>query len=205
MTRKRLGVVLVLAGAALVSFASARYVIGAVRADLARQTWDEESARRGVQSSRAMFASNVSYSAEIGQPVTRLLIPRLDLDEVVVEGVGVEELNTGPGHLPGSVMPGQVGNSVISAHRDRHFRHFDQLVVGDRIATDASGHATTWVVVSIRVVDKDAPALFRTDDATLTLTTCWPIRFVGTSPQRLIVTAKPIGADNRRFGLARGD
>jgi sortase A len=203
--RKRVGVVLVLAGAALMSFAGARYVIGSVRADRARQAWDEESARRGMQSSRSMFASNTSYSAEIGQPVTRLLIPRLDLDEIVVEGVGLDELNTGPGHLPGTVMPGVAGNSVISAHRDRHFRHFDKLVVGDRIATDASGHATTWVVVAIRVVDKDAPALFRTSEPTLTLTTCWPLRFLGTSPQRLIVTAKPISADNRKFGLARGD
>ena len=51
---------------------------------------------------------------------------------------------------------------------------------------------TTWVIVSQRVVDKDARALFRTSDTTLTLTTCWPIRYLGSAPSRLIVTAKPV-------------
>jgi sortase A len=46
----------------------------------------------------------------------------------------------------------------------------------------------------MRVVDADAPALVRTSDPTLTLTTCWPIRYVGSAPERLIVTAKPVGS-----------
>jgi sortase (surface protein transpeptidase) len=50
------------------------------------------------------------------------------------------------------------------------------------------------VVISKRVIDADAPALFRTRDATLTLTTCWPIRYLGSAPERLIVTAIPIPA-----------
>jgi sortase (surface protein transpeptidase) len=42
------------------------------------------------------------------------------------------------------------------------------------------------------VIDKDSPALFHTRDATLTLTTCWPIRYLGPAPDRLIITAKPL-------------
>ena len=52
--------------------------------------------------------------------------------------------------------------------------------------------ATTWVIVSERVVDKDTKALFPSVDPTLTLTTCWPIQYLGSAPDRLIVTAKPI-------------
>jgi sortase A len=52
-------------------------------------------------------------------------------------------------------------------------------------------------VISIRVVDADAPALIRTADPTLTLTTCWPIRYVGTAPERLIVTAKPVATESK--------
>jgi sortase (surface protein transpeptidase) len=44
------------------------------------------------------------------------------------------------------------------------------------------------------VIDKDDPALFRTRDATLTLTTCWPIRYLGPAPDRLIITAKPLSS-----------
>jgi sortase A len=66
--------------------------------------------------------------------------------------------------------------------------------VGDTVITESGVNATRWVVISKRVIDADAPALFRTPDATLTLTTCWPIRYLGTAPERLLVTAKPLQA-----------
>jgi sortase A len=122
------------------------------------------------------------------------MIPKIDLDEIVIEGVDGEELNAGPGHLPGSPLPGERGNAIISAHRDRHFKHFDALDVGDTITTESGARQDRWVVISTRVVDANAPALIRTSDRTLTLTTCWPIRYVGTAPERLIVTAKPAAA-----------
>jgi LPXTG-site transpeptidase (sortase) family protein len=90
------------------------------------------------------------------------VIPRIDLDEIVLEGIETEDLNAGPGHLPGSVLPGERGNSIVSAHRDRHFNHFDALKVGDTVVTESSIGKTTWVIVSQRVVDKDARALVRT-------------------------------------------
>jgi sortase A len=127
-----------------------------------------------------------------GAPVARLVIPRLDLDEIVLEGVEGNDLNAGPGHLTGTAYPGEQGNSVISAHRDRHFNHLDALEVGDTIVTESGTHSNSWVVVSKRVVDKDDRALFETPDATLTLTTCWPIRYLGPAPDRLIVTAKAV-------------
>jgi len=94
--------------------------------------------------------------------------------------------------VPGSALPGHRGNAIISAHRDRHFKRFDELAIGDTIATESDRSRTTWVVVARRIVDKDAPALLRERDATLTLTTCWPIRYLGTAPERLIITAKPV-------------
>ena len=59
------------------------------------------------------------------------------------------------------------------------------------VITETGARQSTWVIVSRRVIDKDAPALFRTREATLTLTTCWPIRYFGSAPDRLILTAKP--------------
>jgi sortase (surface protein transpeptidase) len=52
---------------------------------------------------------------------------------------------------------------------------------------------TSWLVVRRRVVDKDLPVIFPAKNAMLTLTTCWPIQYLGTAPERLIITAKPIG------------
>ncbi|HMC56733.1 MAG TPA: class D sortase, partial [Gemmatimonadaceae bacterium] len=127
-----------------------------------------------------------------GAPVARLLIPRLGMDAIVLEGVDADVLNAGPGHVPGSAYPGERGNAVISAHRDRHFAHLGEIRVGDTLSTESGTHHDRWVVISKRVIDADAPALFRTTTATLTLTTCWPIRYLGTAPERLIVTARPL-------------
>jgi sortase A len=124
--------------------------------------------------------------------MARLSIPRIHLDEIMLEGVGDDELNAAPGHLPGSALPGMKGNAVISAHRDRHFRRFDELRVGDTVSTD-TGHGTTaWVIVGRRIVGKDTPALFETSEPTLTLTTCWPVKYFGSAPDRLIISARPI-------------
>ena len=126
-----------------------------------------------------------------GTPVARLLIPSIGVDEIVMEGVGPVELNGGPGHFPGSVLPGEDGNSIISAHRDRHFRRVGELSVGTRIRTETRAGVADWVVTERRIVSRDTPALFEESEATLTLTTCWPIRYFGPAPDRLLIIAKP--------------
>ena len=149
-------------------------------------------ARADVASARALVEDVRDAKASLGTPVARLVISRIRLDEVVVEGVGGDELNTAPGHLPGSALPGSGGNSIISAHRDRHFDRLGELQVGDTIETETRQQQSRWVVVQRRVVGEHTPALFSTSTPTLTLTTCWPIRYVGPAPDRLIVTARPL-------------
>ena len=125
-----------------------------------------------------------------GSPVARLWIESIELDEIVLEGVGPIELNGGPGHFPGSVLPGDAGNSIISAHRDRHFRRVGELSVGSRIRTQTREGTVEWVVKERRIVSKDMPSLFEESEATLTLTTCWPVRYFGPAPDRLLIVAK---------------
>jgi sortase A len=193
---------LIAAGAASLFTAGGRYALGAVRADHAREIWEADQARAVVASAWTTANGRAHARPIDGAPVARLIIPRLSLDEIVLEGVGERQLDAAPGHVPGSALPGHAGNAIISAHRDRHFKRFDELAVGDTIATESDRSRTTWVVVGRRIIDKDAPALFRERDATLTLTTCWPIRYFGTAPERLIVTAKPVGPVDRWNGEA---
>ncbi len=191
--RKAVGFTLYVLGGLLLSFAIGRYAIGMVRADRARAAWDAADAREAVVIARSVSLHHGHREPLVeGAPVARLVIPRLDLDAIVLEGVDGDDLNAGPGHLPGSAFPGEPGNSVISAHRDRHFNHLDALELGDTIATESGVYRKDWVVVGKRILGKDDPALFRTSNATLTLTTCWPIRYLGPAPERLIVTATPI-------------
>lgn len=193
MTRQRrtIGLTLFIAGGLLLSFAGGRYALGAAAQDDARRAWDD--AHRALNGARTTALANHDGGALTeGAPVARLLIPKIGLDEIVLEGVSDYSMNGGPGHLPGSPLPGENGNAVISAHRDRHFKKFEALAVGDTIRTEAGAHLATWVIVSRKVIDKDTPALFPSKDARLTLTTCWPIRYLGTAPDRLIITAKPV-------------
>lgn len=201
--KRLVGIGLCVAGAALVCHASLQYARGAYRADLVRQQWEEQLARSTVAAARDRVANSVAFasrSVAVGAPVARLRIPRIRLDEVVVEGVGDDELNAGPGHLPGSALPGMPGNAVISAHRDRHFSHLDALQLGDTIRTETGQSSGVWVIVARRIVDRNAPALFQSSEPQLTLTTCWPVRYFGSAPDRLILTAKPVGASGRPRG-----
>lgn len=204
MLHRAWGYALCCLGGGMLAYVGGQYATGEWRQEEARREWHEAEARDVVASARRQAAIDGKVTVApilSGAPVARIEIPQIGLDEIVMEGVQGSSLNVGPGHLPGSAFPGERGNSVISAHRDRHFSHLDALMVGDTVITESGARHNEWIVVSKRIVAADAPALFRTSDATLTLTTCWPMRFIGTAPQRLIVTAKPIGL--RSFANAR--
>ena len=135
-----------------------------------------------------------------GAPVVRVMIPSIRLDEVVVEGLSDKDLWAGPGHMPGTVFPGQNGNSVISAHRDRHFHRLDEVRVGDMIETQTPQVSVLWRVTQRRVVGKDVRAIFDSPSPLMTLTTCWPTRYVGPAPDRLVLTAEPVSMKERETG-----
>lgn len=189
-----LGAALFLGGALLCSYAGGRYAWGAWQANEARHAFEASQAVSLVRAARASLDRGVPMGGAFGAPVARLLIPQIGLDEIVLEGVDDESLNAGPGHLPGSALPGHVGNAVISAHRDRHFARLGEVEIGDTITTEVALRRQRWVVVGRRVVGANAPALFRTTEPALTLTTCWPIRFFGPAPERLILTARPLAS-----------
>ena len=196
LARGAVGYALFCIGGATLAFTGGRYAIGAFRQQEARLEWQEAEARSIVALAHhtASADAGLPMPTVIGAPVARLMIPRLGLDEIVLEGVDDDVLNAGPGHLPGSALPGERGNAVISAHRDRHFARLGDVRVGDTLVTESAARRARWVVISTHVIDADAPALFHTREATLTLTTCWPIRYFGSAPDRLILTAKPLAS-----------
>lgn len=52
-----------------------------------------------------------------GEPVARIRIPSIGLDEVAVEGSRSSETLRGPGHVRATPLPGQFGNSVFVCRR----------------------------------------------------------------------------------------
>jgi LPXTG-site transpeptidase (sortase) family protein len=190
---RRVGTALVVAGAVFLLTAGTSAARAMLARDAARARWAELEAQRAADGGRLAVEPGTRLTIGRGTPVARLVIPRLELDEIVVEGVGETELYAGPGHMTGSVLPGERGNSVVSAHRDRHFRSLGGVVVGDTIHTESDAGDVAWAVTRVRVVDADAPVLRAARTPVLTLTTCWPIRYFGSAPDRLIVEAVPVG------------
>jgi sortase A len=69
----------------------------------------------------------------------RIQIPKIEVDSPLLEGIRLSTLDFGPGHWPGTAMPGELGNAVIAGHRTSHnadFRRLDELVAGDEIIFD---------------------------------------------------------------------
>jgi sortase A len=123
--------------------------------------------------------------------LVRVLIPKADVDAIVVDGVTRKQLAVGPGHMPSSPMPGELGNSVISAHRDTFFRKIIGLHDGDEVIVHRAGRVFHFAVIGKKIVSpNDLSVLDPTPDAELTLITCYPTYFIGPAPKRLIVTAK---------------
>jgi len=189
--RRSLGAVLVAVGAALLFYVGYRYVSGAYERDSARTAWAQLEAHNALAAA-SLTAAPMHTTYVTGALVGRLLIPSVKLDEVIAEGVDDDELDAGPGHLPGSASPGEPGNAVISAHRDRHFHSLGRVVIGDTVITETRTARTTWVITGRKIVGRYQPSLFPSAAPELTLTTCWPIRYVGPAPDRLILTAKPV-------------
>ena len=186
--RRSLGAVLVAVGAALFFYVGYRYVSGAYERDFARAAWSQLEAHNAVATA-SLTAAPIHTTYVTGALVGRLLIPSVKLDEVIAEGVDDNELDAGPGHLPGSASPGEPGNAVISAHRDRHFHSLGRVVIGDTVITETRTARTTWVITERKIVGRYQPSLFPSAKPELTLTTCWPIRYIGPAPDRLILTA----------------
>ena len=191
--RRLLSASLVGVGACLLITSATSVARGAIARDAARTRWAEIEAQRAAAGGRAFLSDGPGWTTALGAPVARLVIPKLGLDEVVVEGVNEASLRAGPGHMTGSAVPGANGNSVLSAHRDRHFRSLGGLAVGDTLVTESERGRVVWEVARIRVVTADAPVLRNSPTPVLTLTTCWPIRYFGSAPDRLIVEARVRG------------
>ena len=124
----------------------------------------------------------------LGRPMARLRIDRLGLDTVVAEGTDDRILLRGPGHLRGSGLPGERDNCIIAGHRDGAFARLEGIREGDLVEVADDGGPKRYRVVRVEVVDKeDTAVLSPTDRPTLTLITCYPFRYPGPAPRRLVV------------------
>jgi sortase A len=140
-----------------------------------------------------------------GSPVALLSIPRLGLSAVVLEGAEERELKLGPGHIPGTSLPGDGGNVGVAGHRDTFFRPLRHIKTNDTIRLATREKEYHYQVVSTKLVEpEDVQVLHASAQETLTLVTCYPFDFVGPAPKRFIVRADCVDCI-RQKPIQRGD
>jgi sortase A len=131
-----------------------------------------------------------SLAASFDAPQALLRIPALDLEVLVLDGIDELTLNRGVGRIPGTEYPGGLGNIGIAGHRDGFFRGLKDIKSGDKIELVTWRQKMSYNVTSIDIVEKDdLHVLAPTNDATVTLVTCYPFYYVGHAPRRYIVKA----------------
>ena len=144
------------------------------------------------------------FTPQRSDPIFRLRIPKIDVDDIVVEGVGVEELRKGPGHYPAcreefakphctdfpESFPGEPGRVVVSGHRTTYgapFWDLDRLETGDEIMAETKWGDFVYRVTRARVVDRNDPTVVvQRSKPEIVLTTCHP-RF--SASERLVIYA----------------
>ena len=146
-----------------------------------------------------------------GQPFAFIRIPRFGQNWrfAIVQGTGLAQLALGPGHVPGTALPGQIGNFAVAAHRvtaGNPFYHLNELRAGDKVVIVTAATRYTYQVTHTALVLPGDIAVLdpvpghphkRPRQASITLITCDP---PWTGTHRIIVFGS-LGAQTPRTGL----
>lgn len=131
-----------------------------------------------------------------GIPISLLEVPRLDLQVPVGEGTSARTLSRGAGHIAGTAFPEEPGNVGIAGHRDTVFRKLSRIQTGDTVLLVTATNRYRYQVAWTRIVSPaDVGVLAGSEQAELTLVTCYPFWFVGPAPKRFVIRARRVGIE----------
>lgn len=126
-------------------------------------------------------------------PLARLEVKRLGVRRMVLAGASGTSLAFGLGHVDGTALPNEHGNTVLGGHRNTRFAFLADLRRGDRIVITTRGRIRQWEVGEMAVVGADHSETLQDDGRDrLTLVTCFPVNGVRPSDQRFVVIAFPV-------------
>ncbi|MBO2988889.1 class C sortase [Leucobacter tardus] len=142
--------------------------------------------------------------------MTRVRIPKIDVDLPTFHGTDDATLLEGLGHLEGTSLPvgGDGTHAVITGHRGladaRMFTDLDRIDVGDTFTLTTFGEVLAYEVIETTVVEPDETESLQAREGRdlVTLVTCTPL---GVNSQRILVTAErvfPTPDADREVGLA---
>ncbi len=148
----------------------------------------------------AFLARREQRQVGMGDAIGKIVIGKIGASFDVVQGTDEASLEKGPGHYPGTALPGLGQTVAIAGHRTTYlepFRHIDQLAPGDPIVLKMPYGQFTYIVQYHKIVVPSA--LWVTNNVgyeRLVLSACNPLY---SAAQRIIVFARleqvtPLGA-----------
>lgn len=164
------------------------YVLYKQTKDEFKESVNKETEKKLEQKKRnePLYQTYPKFGDEMGS----LSIPRIDAKIPIFHGTNEDELSKGIGHYAKSVLPGERDNSVLAGHRDTVFRQLGDVKLGDQLIVTTSAGTFTYEVRKIRIVDKDdRTVIIPKPRPTLTVSTCYPFRYIGPAPQRYVLVA----------------
>jgi sortase A len=163
-------------------------------AQLPVATEEETPLPDGMISTRAEQGGvNPAYTE--GEVIGEIYFPKLDKRVAILEGTGRTALKKGAGHDEGSAAIGSTGNSVLAGHRDTVFRSLGDLEVSDILELETADGKFTYEITGSRIVDAEARGAIKpSEEAVLTLITCYPFSYVGSAPDRYLLSARLIAS-----------
>lgn len=138
----------------------------------------------------------LSVLSTLPEEVGRLVIPAIETGYSIYWGADEETLDQGVGMYVSewTTTPDQQRHTVLSGHRDTVFAGLGEMEIGDSVFLEYGGQRYEYAVEKTWITDaEDRTVIIDKDEATLTLTTCYPFDYIGYAPERYIIRASLIG------------
>lgn len=127
-------------------------------------------------------------------PVAKLIVPQYDIEQIILAGDSGSSLAFGPGYSLASATPNTSGMTMISGHRDTHFKFLKDLKINDTIYMQTTDKTIAYQVYDFKIVDSNTVSLAADDrEETLVLVTCYPFDAItnGGSLRYLVFATTP--------------
>lgn len=196
---------MILAGLAVLLYIPSTWILGYISQRNLRGDYAQESAAvlaedkttleklQGAADAEKIMklAENFQSHLQDGQTIAQLEIPKIGVDDIVVEGSSDSDLHKGPGHMENTPLPGMEGNFPVAGDRVLYggpFLHLNDLQNGDQIIIHTPYANFTYTVSNKHITQpEDTSVLQSHGKEEITLITCDPI---WDTSHRLIITGE---------------
>lgn len=193
--KKYLGIILIVVGIGIIGSAIGMRLISYYRQKAMMNAFEntlQQMDKNGNQKQDNASNPSITPPSLDGGAIGIMTIPKINLKVAIGEGVDNETLKFAVGHFKGTAMPGEKGNFCAAGHRsytyNEYFNRLDEVNKGDEIIVKTQKGEFKYQVTDQFVVEPSQVEVLKpTDDATLTLVTCTPVRV---ATHRLIIKAK---------------